>query len=93
MGSTLSKKRNLTEKLDRVKYKIILRYLHEMENVKKGSKNRKELFQMIFKEEKERFSLPDDFCFPYRTVLSRIRRRSYEAKKAHCPLIHIEKKL
>ena len=77
---------------DDAKYKIVCRYLHEMENIRKGSKSRKALFDAIFEEEKERFDLPETFRFPYKTALSRIRRRSLQAKNSQCPLIHIEKK-
>ena len=77
---------------DDAKYKIVCRYLHEMENIRKGSKSRKALFAAIFEEEKERFKLPETFRFPYKTALSRIRRRSLHTKNPQCPLIHIEKK-
>ena len=63
-----------------------------MENIKKGSKSRKDLFATILKEEKRNFDLPENFTFPFKTALSRIRRRSLHAKNMYCPLIHIEKK-
>ena len=90
-GSTVVKKKEETLKEKEAKYRIVCRYLLEVQNnIYPHNIPKKDIYKKVFEQEVHRHHLPSTFKFPYNTVLSRISRSSLNAEGSHCPLIFIE---
>ena len=90
VGTTNEARKCYEDRVKAAKYKITCQYAYES----KSTHVPKELlYNLITVDEKENFGLGNDFCFPYRTCLSRIYRKRLEGIRNPSPMLDIENKV
>lgn len=90
-GTTRAVVRKKGKTVEDAKYKIAVRYQHEINHSPMATKlYKKDLFAKICEEERKNYNLPSNFHYPYKTVLSRIRRSNLNADGMYCPSIQVD---
>ena len=93
LGSTDDAKLSTDALIARTKYKIVCRYINELDEAQHQGIKKKDLFNSISDQEKIDAGLEDKFYFSYETALSRIRRKSLQGTGTFSPLAEIEPQL
>ena len=92
-GSTDDLKLSTYAMIARTKYKIVCRYINELDEAEEQGVKKRDLFNTILEEERTEAGLAESFYFSYETALSRIRRKSLQGTGTFSPLAEIEPQL
>ena len=76
-GTTNVVKRQKSDKEKEATHNIVCRYLWEIEHNDLNKIFKKDIFENVLNDAREKFKLAQSFHLPYETVLSRIRRNNF----------------
>ena len=92
-GSTKKNKKKKTQHEKEATYNLICKYMWEVENTDTNRFFKKDIFERVMEDARQKYELAETFYLPYETVLSRIRRKNLDANGHLSPLLPIEDKI